>query len=162
MEKITGMMIYYYFVCKKKLWYFLHDIKMEAENENVILGKFIDELSYNKEEKHININNEINIDYIENNVIHEIKKSKAIEEASIWQTKYYIYYLRKKGVNIIHGQIDYPILKKTTKVELMEEDVEKIENIIIEINKLKNEAIIPYEKNNKKCMSCAYHDICLI
>ena len=35
-ERITGVMIYYYFVCKRKLWYFIHEISMEAENENEI------------------------------------------------------------------------------------------------------------------------------
>ena len=45
-ENITGMMVYYYFVCKRKLWYFCHEINMEAENENVLLGKLLDENSY--------------------------------------------------------------------------------------------------------------------
>ena len=47
-ERITGVMIYYYFVCKRKLWYFCHEIRMEAENEDVILGKILDESSYKK------------------------------------------------------------------------------------------------------------------
>lgn len=40
-NRITGVMIYYYFVCKRKLWYFCHEIRMEAENEDVILGKYL-------------------------------------------------------------------------------------------------------------------------
>lgn len=44
-ERITGVMIYYYFVCKRKLWYFCHDIRMETENEDVMLGKILDESS---------------------------------------------------------------------------------------------------------------------
>ena len=33
MEKeITGVMVYYYEVCKRKLWYFYNDISMEAGN----------------------------------------------------------------------------------------------------------------------------------
>ena len=63
-ERITGTMIYYYFVCKKKLWYFCHDITMETENDDVILGKLLDETSYRREDKHINIDNIINIDFI--------------------------------------------------------------------------------------------------
>lgn len=47
-ERITGVMIYYYFVCKRKLWYFCHDIRMETENEDVMLGKILDESSYKK------------------------------------------------------------------------------------------------------------------
>ena len=38
-DKITGVMIYYYFICKRKLWYFCHQITMEEGNENVQLGK---------------------------------------------------------------------------------------------------------------------------
>ena len=54
-KRITGVMIYYYFVCKRKLWYFCHEINMESENENVQLGKLLDEKSYERDEKHINI-----------------------------------------------------------------------------------------------------------
>ena len=42
-EKVTGTMVYYYFVCKRKLWYFSNEINMESENESVILGKLLDE-----------------------------------------------------------------------------------------------------------------------
>ena len=44
MEKnITGTMFYYYFVCKRKLWYFSQNIEMEQNSSNVEIGKFIDE-----------------------------------------------------------------------------------------------------------------------
>ena len=46
-ERITGVMIYYYFVCRRKLWYFCHEINMESENEDVQIGKLLDESSYN-------------------------------------------------------------------------------------------------------------------
>ena len=36
---------------------------MEQNNENVSLGKIIDESSYMREDKHINIDNVINIDF---------------------------------------------------------------------------------------------------
>ena len=77
MEKdITGIMVYYYEVCKRKLWYYYHNINMEQNNENVAIGKFIDENSYSRDEKHINIDNVINIDFIkEHRELHEIKKS---------------------------------------------------------------------------------------
>ena len=57
-EKITGIMLYYYFVCKRKLWLFYNGISMEDENENVQIGKFLDENTYCNERKHIIINNE--------------------------------------------------------------------------------------------------------
>ena len=110
--RITGMMVYYYFVCRKKLWYFCHEINMESENEDVMLGKLIDENSYSREDKHINIDNIINIDFINTkNELHEIKKSRSIEEANIWQMKYYLYYLSERGIKDITAKIDYPLIK---------------------------------------------------
>ena len=75
-DKITGVMIYYYFICKRKLWYFCHQITMEEGNENVQLGKLLDENSYARDDKHINIDDVINIDFIrEKKELHEVKKS---------------------------------------------------------------------------------------
>ena len=34
-KEITGVMVYYYEVCKRKLWYFYNEIQMEQGNENV-------------------------------------------------------------------------------------------------------------------------------
>lgn len=72
-NRVTGVMIYYYFVCKRKLWYFINEINMESDNENVMLGKLLDENSYRRDDKHINIDNVINIDFIkEHQELHEI------------------------------------------------------------------------------------------
>ena len=69
-DRISGMHIYYYFVCKRKLWYYMHGLGMEADNENVLLGKLLDENSYKNSDKHIMIDGVINIDYIsEHNMI---------------------------------------------------------------------------------------------
>ena len=123
--RITGVMIYYYFVCKRKLWYFIHEINMESENENVMLGKLLDESSYQRDDKHINIDNVINIDFIkEHKELHEVKKSRSIEEAGIWQVKYYLYYLKQRGADGFKARIDYPLIKKNLVVELTQEDEE--------------------------------------
>lgn len=164
MEKdITGMMIYYYIVCQRKLWYFVKEISMEQQNENVQLGKLLDENSHIREEKHINIDNVINIDYIkEDGIIHEIKKSRKIEEASIWQVKYYLYYIMKKGVSNIKAKIEYPLLKQTKEIVLEEGDMKKLEEMIKEIRKIMEFSIPPEKLNKKICKSCAYYDLCYI
>lgn len=145
MEKqVTGVMVYYYFVCKRKLWYFIHNISMEDENENVMLGKLLDENSYKRDDKYINIDNVINIDFIrEQKELHEIKKSRAIEEAGVWQVKYYLYYLKKRGVEGLKAKIDYPLLKKNLLVELTEEDEEQLEEVIHNILLLEEEVKPP-------------------
>lgn len=162
-ERITGVMIYYYFVCSRKLWYFCHQINMEDENENVQLGKLLDENSYKRDDKHIEIDGIINIDFIhEKNELHEIKKSKSIEEAGIWQVKYYLYYLKKRNVDELHGVIDYPLLKKNVDVELSDEDCKKLDDIIKEIISVKNQEYPPKLEEKKICKKCAYYDLCFI
>lgn len=162
-DRITGVMVYYYFVCHRKLWYFCHDINMESENENVQIGKLLDETSYKRTDKHVNIDNVINIDFIrEHKEIHEIKKSRAIEEAGIWQTKYYLYYLKQKGVDHLKAKIDYPLIRKNIIIELIPEDEEKMKSILEEIQKIKKSGDIPLLDEKKICKKCAYYDLCFV
>ena len=164
MEKdITGVMVYYYAVCKRKLWYFYNEISMESNSENVQIGKIIDEETYKRDEKHININNIINIDFIRSKgILHEVKKSNKIEEASILQVKYYLYYLKKNGVDNIKAKIDYPLLKKCVDVELCDEDIKKIEFILDDIKEIV-EKKTPCDLQKKRiCKNCAYYDLCFV
>lgn len=162
MEKVTGMQIYYYYVCKRKLWYFSHSLNMENDNEYVSLGKLIDENSYSREEKHINIDNVINIDFIRDDIVCETKKSRTIEEASEMQLKYYLYYLEKNGTKKFKGEINYPVLKKKVTVELQDDDREKIEDICSEIMRINEQKMPPEYQKKGICKNCAYYDLCLI
>lgn len=162
MEKITGMHIYYYFVCKRKLWYYVNNLQMEHSNEHVNLGKIIDENSYSREDKHININNVINIDFIRDDIICETKKSKCIKEASEMQLKYYLYYLKKNGADGFKGEINYPVLRKKVSVVLTEDDEKMLDKIFIDIAEIAN-LLYPPEKSEKSiCKKCAYYDLCII
>ncbi len=163
MKEITGIMMYYYFVCKKKLWYFANQIQMEQNSELVEIGKIIDETSYENQEKHILIDNTINIDFIKNGaILHEVKKTKSIEEASIWQVKYYMYYLEQKGVENVKAKIDFPLIKETKDIVLNNEDRQALQNVIENIKKIINSNIPIDVIQNKKCKKCAYYDLCYI
>lgn len=163
MEGITGIMIYYYFVCKRKLWYFMNNINMEQNSELVEIGKLIDEKHYAKEKKGILIDGTINIDFINQGaVIHEVKKSKSIEEASIWQIKYYIYYLQKKGVRDIKAEIDFPLLKEKKEIIVSNKDVAKLDEVIKDIEENISNGNIPAKINEKSCRRCAYFDLCYV
>ncbi|MBS4955680.1 MAG: CRISPR-associated protein Cas4 [Clostridium celatum] len=162
-REITGVMIYYYEVCKRKLWYFYNEIQMEQGNENVLIGRAIDEETYKRDKKHINIDNIINIDFIRSKgVLHEVKKSNKIEEASILQVKYYLYFLQKRGVYNIRGKIDYPLLKQSIDVELSDEDIKEIDEILINIKNTVKASNPPSLDKKRICQSCAYYDLCFI
>ncbi|MCQ2515155.1 MAG: CRISPR-associated protein Cas4 [Ruminococcus sp.] len=162
-NNISGMHIYYYFVCHRKLWYYSNEIQFESENENVQLGKILDETSYKRKSKHIMIDNVINIDYIsEHHILHEVKKSRKIEDAGIWQLKYYLYYLKQRGVEELSGRIDYPLLKQSVDVYLSAEDEELLEKYIDEIIRIINQPLPPKCDLKNICKSCAYYDFCCI
>lgn len=162
MDKISGMHVYYYMVCKRKLWYFTHSLRMEHEDENVALGKIIDDNYYSRQEKSINIDNVINIDFIRNDLICETKKSRKIEDASIMQLKYYLFYLKSRGVDGYKGEINYPLLKQKVVVELTEGDIKELENICSEVLKIMSSDKIPVMIQKGMCKKCAYYNFCKI
>ncbi|MFQ8902613.1 MAG: Dna2/Cas4 domain-containing protein [Lachnospira eligens] len=54
-------------------------------------------------------------------------KAESIEEGTEYgRVKYYLYYLKKRNVDGLHGVIDYPLLKKNVDVELSDEDCKKL------------------------------------
>ena len=160
---ITGMMIYYYFVCKRKLWYFANEVNMEQNSELVSIGKILDETTYTREKKSILIDNQINIDFIQKGaILHEVKKTKAIEEAGEWQIKYYMYYLEQKGVNAIEAKIDYPLLKQTKEIFLEDNDRKILQEAIKDIEEIVKKEKIPNKLDDKICRKCAYYDLCYI
>ncbi|NKQ39116.1 MAG: Dna2/Cas4 domain-containing protein, partial [Methanosarcinales archaeon] len=121
---ITGVKISYYFICKSKLWLFSHNIQMEHNSENVKIGKIINESSYGRDKKDVRIDNTICVDFIKKRdglEIHEIKKSKKMDDAHRWQLIYYLYYLNQKGVDAI-GVLNYPLLNKKEIVEARDKD----------------------------------------
>lgn len=160
---ITGIMVYYYFVCQRKLWYFCSGITLEQFNEDVAIGRMIDQESYQKERKHLGIRNTINIDFVkEKKEIHEIKKSRSIEEASINQVKYYLWFLEQLGVSGIRGVIDYPLLKVRKEVELETTDYGWMEAVLEDIHQIRNECTPRPFVRMKICKKCAYYDLCAL
>ena len=162
-KDITGLMVYYYEVCKRKLWYFVNKIQLEENNSNVILGKLLEENTYTRDEKKINIDGVINIDFIRSKkVLQEIKKSNSIEPASLLQVQYYLYYLEKKGLIGLKGILDYPLLKQTVEVNLTDEDRENLDNIIIGIKEILRKESPPALEKKGICKKCAYFDLCFV
>lgn len=160
---VTGIMVYYYFVCKRKLWYFVNQINMEQNSELVEIGKILDEETYKRENKSVLIDDTINIDFVKNGaVLHEVKKTKSIEEAGIWQLKYYMYYLDKKGIKNITAKIDFPLLRETKEILLEEKDINVLDNVINDIQNIMTLDKPPKAIESKICNNCSYFDLCYV
>ncbi|MBZ4655790.1 MAG: CRISPR-associated protein Cas4 [Thermoanaerobacter sp.] len=157
---ITGTKIAYYNICHRKLWFFSKNISMEHTSELVEIGKTIHENSYKRKKKEIELEG-IKIDFFDKNkgIIHEVKKSKQIEKSHIWQLKFYLLHFKKIGLELT-GVINYPLLRRTQKIELLntdEEEIAKIMNHIIDIVSCDRPPEIikkPY------CKKCSYFELC--
>lgn len=161
----TGTEINYYFTCKSQLWLFAHNITMEHNSDDVIIGKQLHENSYTNEKKEILIDNLINIDFIKNNDIlevHEIKKSNKTMNAHKFQLLYYMYYLNQlKGVEKIIGVLNYPLINKKEYIHLNPKNINEIKVLLKNINQIINNKM-PEPKKKKLCKSCSYNDFCWI
>ena len=73
-----------------------------------------------------------------------------------------MYYLKQRGVDGLKAKIDYPLLKKNLVVELTEEDERRLDEVIQEIERTKEQMQPPQFSSQKICVKCAYHDLCFI
>ena len=159
---IRGTEINYLFVCKTKLWYFSKGITMEQESEWVDLGKFLHEKSYFGEEKEVKIG-PISIDFIRRGdtiEVHEVKRSKSMEKAHEMQALYYLYYLKKLGINA-KAILNYPQLREMKEITLDGREKE-VEKAIREVERIKSLPRPPEPKKSRACKKCAYYELCWV
>lgn len=193
-HRFTGSQINYYFICKRKLWLFSHNIELEPESDLVKLGKLLHENSYQRKMKEVQVDR-IKVDFLETKpsnvvdfpkpqskevhinstsqidtpqiepkkeiVIHEIKRSKKMQDAHVFQLLYYMYYLNKNyGVNTSHGVLHYPLLKQNVDVPLSAERVNQLEEALRGIAEVNSQPNPPEASRKRYCRSCAYQDLC--
>ncbi len=78
---ITGTDIWYYFICKRELWFIIRKIVPDQEDENVEIGRFLHEYYSNRGKKEVDIGSG-KIDRVKKVdgklIIQEIKKRIAL------------------------------------------------------------------------------------
>jgi CRISPR-associated exonuclease Cas4 len=164
--QVNATYINLYHVCKRELWLHANGIRFEHTSDIVYDGKLIHETSYpQRSERYEEVEIDgIKIDYYDarNKVIHEIKRSDKVEEAHVWQVKYYIYVLERNGIKEVSGLLEYPTLRQTTKVELTDADRQKIAEMEKEITEIIRSDDCPPVIHSKICKNCSYYDFCYV
>lgn len=163
--KIGGTVINYYFHCKRQCWLFSNRINLEDNSEDVHIGRIIHELkSEGNKKTEIMIDN-VKVDKITDEYLIEIKKSDSDVEAAKWQTLFYLKKLKDKGINR-KGKLEFDERNKQDKkiihLELTDEIEKDLESLIIKIDNLVRQPIIPEPEKDKKCKKCAYYEYCFI
>lgn len=161
--KVQGVKFNYYFICKRKLWLFSNGITMEDESERVSLGKLLHEKAYmykdNKKEKLID--ETIKLDILDGDTVREVKITSSMQNSDKMQLLYYLYYLKKLGINK-KGSLNYVKEKKVVDVILDEESEKIIEDTLLNINKILRLDKPPRVENLKCCKKCAYYEFCYV
>lgn len=84
-----------------------------------------------------------------------------MEKAHEWQLKYYLYCLREWGIEDFSGELNYPKLRKTVQVDLSDEDIERLDEVLEDIEKIISGTAPPPVKI-KPCLKCAYYEYCFV
>jgi CRISPR-associated exonuclease Cas4 len=158
-------MVNYYIHCKRQCWLFSNKLNLEDNSEEVRIGRILHQLKEEKaKKKEVAIDN-IKIDKLTPEYLVEIKKSDADLEAVKWQTLYYLYILREKGIDR-KGKIEIIDKKKENRkihyTELTDELVFQLKEIISLIQELIERPIPPLPINKSICKKCAYYTYCYI
>jgi CRISPR-associated exonuclease Cas4 len=163
---ITATHISYFHICHRKLWLFANGIYMEHTSSAVADGKLIGEKSYpQRSEKYTEIEvggSKIDFYDAKSRIIHEIKRSAKMEEAHMWQVKYYIWLLNQVGIYDVKGVIEYPTLRQTRHVEFTSEDKSYLQQTVLQIESIITDNACPPRIKAGICKQCAYYEFCYI
>ncbi len=160
--KVGGLEVNYFVVCSRKLWLYAHHLRMEATSDKVALAAFLHETAFPRlPRRELLIDSLIKVDLIEGSgKLLEVKYSRKMEEAARLQVLYYLYYLKRKGVEGLKGEIRFPKERKRTEVVLTPSDEAEIERILHEVKRIKSLPTPPHAEWSPLCKPCAYAELC--
>jgi CRISPR-associated exonuclease Cas4 len=157
---VSGLHIQYYNVCHRKLWLYAKNIQMEEGHERVQEGKLLHERSYkNADKKELMVDQGFKIDAIEGEYVREVKVTSKMTEADRWQLLFYLYELKKRGLEK-KGLISYTKEKKTEEVVLTVDDEKSLDKMTAEIKATIDQPNPPKLRKLPYCKKCAYYDFC--
>lgn len=159
---ITGTLVLYYYICPREVWLMARNLVPDQDDSNIDMGRFIQENTYERDKKEISLGT-IKLDILRNEkgqvIIGEVKKSSKFEKSATMQLAFYLYELKKAGVEAA-GELMFPKEKKKVRVELDEQHIIEIEKAKKEILKIIYKESPPEPKKIQFCRNCAYAEFC--
>lgn len=164
--KITGTIINYYFHCKRQCYLFANRVNLEDNSEDVRIGKVLHEIrAHDNKETEIKYEN-IVLDKVSSKYVEEYKKSDSDTEASRMQLIFYLKQLQDKGIiregKLIYHEKNKKEGKKTEIIKLDDDNINKLNKCIENIEELISQDKVPEVEQNKKCKRCSYYEYCYL
>lgn len=160
--RVTGTMIWYYYICKREVWLLSHGIEADQENPFIDIGRFLQESTYRREKKEISLGN-IKIDIIKRKdgqiVIGEVKKSPKFKESARMQLAYYLYELEKRGI-IASGYLMFPKERRREEIILTDSLKRELDAVFEAIKRIINSDKPEPVNKNTYCTNCGYNEFC--
>jgi len=158
--RVTGVMMQYYHVCKRELWFYSRDLEIDRGNPNVVRGTHVDDSAYEGQRRNVSIDGTIAIDLLQDGRVVEVKPSSALTEPARMQLLYYLWYLDRVAGIEKDGVLAHPTERNREPVELTPENAERVEDAIRGIHDVVTSDSPPPAEEKPYCDSCAYHDFC--
>lgn len=160
--RITGLMVQYYHVCERELWFMSRGVDIDRETINIQRGTRVDETSYSESRQSFSIGNRIQLDVLDSGDVMEVKVSSKLELPARMQLLFYLWFLRE--VYNVHkdGILAYPTERKRESVELTQANVERVRDTVRGILRVVKQDNPPELEKKPYCESCLYQDICWV
>lgn len=158
--RVTGVMMQYYEVCERELWFLSRNLEIDRDNPAIVRGSHVDETSYADSRREFSIEGMISIDVLDDGRVMEVKPSSTLVEPARLQLLYYLWYLERVVGVEKDGVLAHPTERRREAVELTPETRQRVENAIRGIYDVVNSESPPPAEEKPFCESCAYHDFC--
>ena len=159
---LTGSLVNAYFICKRKLWLFAHQLSPDPAWGLLESGRLLTQESYPRDKKEISMEG-MKIDILKKEdggfVVGEIKKSSKGIKAAMMQLAFYLYQLKKKGLNL-KGELLIPKQRKKIPIELDDNIEHQLTQAIAEMKKITSDEKPPLPTKTGYCKQCAYSEFC--
>lgn len=160
---VSGTLIWYYYICPREVWLIGHQITPDQDNDNVSLGRFIQDYSYPRERKELQVgNSKMDVFHVSEDgslVVGEVKKSSRYSESARMQLAFYLAELKQRGIEA-RGELRFPQEKGRELVVLDEKTEAELDKARREILRILYLPVPPEPKKINFCRKCAYAEFC--
>jgi CRISPR-associated exonuclease Cas4 len=157
--RVTGVMMQYYHVCERELWFASRYLEIDRENASVVRGTQVDDSAYADERQNLSLGM-ISLDLLQDGRVVEVKPSSTLEEPARMQLSYYLWYLEEVADVSRDGVLAHPTERQREEVKLTAERRAKVEDAIRGVHDIVTSETPPEAVEKPFCSSCAYHDFC--
>ncbi|RMF48437.1 MAG: Dna2/Cas4 domain-containing protein [Bacteroidetes bacterium] len=165
--RITGTKVHYLQVCLRKLWLFSRHISLERGHPAVEEGRILHQNAYpGRLRKERWLSTLLRIDYAENGLIVEIKRSQRGTRAARAQLLFYLFALKKylqwpEGEPFpIEGELRFPRERRKERITLTPQAEEEVLSWIRQIQAIEHSPTPPAVSWKGICARCAYAEFC--